>query len=352
MPKITPPSRPRHPFAPRTQAMALEPRILFDAALPAAAAEVQRFAESGPPAEDASAPATAGSDRSPANQPAQGKATQQIPQANKDLIFVDQGVGDWQSLLAQLPTGSEIVVLDPAGEPLARIADELEQRGGGFAALHLFSHGAAGRLELAGGQIDVARMGGAAAELTRIGEQLSPDADLLLYGCSVAAGDGGRQFIAALAAATGADVAASVDGTGAARLGGNWLLEAGTGAIEVRPLSLSAFGGLLSDTSPPTVTSTGPLSGRPRARRASDLPTGLNFWRSTPLPTTSTFSSATPSRMATRRSDCETAIKRVARCRASASRGASEASCAWRCSVPRRVMVTGTFSQRPSIVAA
>lgn len=66
---------------------------------------------------------------------------------------------------------------------------------------------------------------------------MTGSADLLLYGCDIAAGDGGRQFIAQLARATGADVAASLDDTGTARLAGNWLLEAAAGAIETPSLS-------------------------------------------------------------------------------------------------------------------
>ena len=39
---------------------------------------------------------------------------------------------------------------------------------------------------------------------------LTADADVLLYGCDVAAGDEGQDFVRALSEATGADVAASV----------------------------------------------------------------------------------------------------------------------------------------------
>ena len=42
----------------------------------------------------------------------------------------------------------------------------------------------------------------------------------------------GQAFIGRLAELTGADVAASRDATGSAALGGNWNLEATTGAIE------------------------------------------------------------------------------------------------------------------------
>lgn len=51
-------------------------------------------------------------------------------------------------------------------------------------------------------------------ELAQIGAALNNAGDLLLYGCNVAQGELGQSFLARLAAATGADVAASDDLTG------------------------------------------------------------------------------------------------------------------------------------------
>ena len=58
--------------------------------------------------------------------------------------------------------------------------------------------------------------------------------DILIYGCDVSEGSTGLQLIDSIAKATGADVAASRDLTGAARLGGNWTLEDNTGNIEAQ----------------------------------------------------------------------------------------------------------------------
>jgi hypothetical protein len=62
---------------------------------------------------------------------------------------------------------------------------------------------------------------------------LSADADILLYGCDVAATAQGRLLADTLARLTGADVSASDDATGHASLGGDWNLEYKTGAIDV-----------------------------------------------------------------------------------------------------------------------
>ena len=63
---------------------------------------------------------------------------------------------------------------------------------------------------------------------------LANDADLLLYGCDVAAGETGRAFVEQLAQSTGADVAASTDKTGSAAIGGNWTLEFATGTVRTQ----------------------------------------------------------------------------------------------------------------------
>ena len=53
--------------------------------------------------------------------------------------------------------------------------------------------------------------------------------DLFLYGCNVAAGDAGEEFIAKLHKITGAEIAASTTRIGNAVKGGNWELDVSTG---------------------------------------------------------------------------------------------------------------------------
>ena len=62
--------------------------------------------------------------------------------------------------------------------------------------------------------------------------RLSSNADLLFYGCNLAAGDDGQDLVNSLTLLTGADVAASDDVTGSAQFGGDWVLEYGKGEIE------------------------------------------------------------------------------------------------------------------------
>ncbi len=98
--------------------------------------------------------------------------------------------------------------------------------------MHVLSHGSDGVLQLGRTQLDAATLLQRAGEVAGWGASLSADADLLLYGCDLAAGDSGRQLVRDLAALSGADVAASTDLTGAAARGGDWLLEFERGPIE------------------------------------------------------------------------------------------------------------------------
>src|SRR5207249_4725958 len=72
-------------------------------------------------------------------------------------------------------------------------------------------------------------------QLQAIGQALRPSGDILLYGCDVGAASDGMAFMASLATATGAHVAASNDNTGGITAGGNWNLEIATGSIDYAP---------------------------------------------------------------------------------------------------------------------
>jgi fimbrial isopeptide formation D2 family protein/uncharacterized repeat protein (TIGR01451 family) len=152
--------------------------------------------------------------------------------APREVVFIDASVPDPDRLIAGLRAGVEVVMLDPAGDGLAQIASVAAGGAGDVAALHLVSHGAEGRVTLGNRVLDVASLQGYRAVLDGIGRGLTADADVLLYGCDIGSGAQGEAFLRAIAAATGADVAASVDPTGAATLGGNWTLESSVGGIE------------------------------------------------------------------------------------------------------------------------
>lgn len=83
-----------------------------------------------------------------------------------------------------------------------------------LASVDVVFHGAPGEITLGSTVLNATNLASYTSQLADIGSRLTAGADLLLYGCDVASGTTGQQFISALAAATGADVAASTDLTG------------------------------------------------------------------------------------------------------------------------------------------
>ena len=153
--------------------------------------------------------------------------------APTEIAFVDSRIvdADPQSLQRD---GMLVVVLDDAKSGLDQISAALAQYHD-LKGVHILAHGSAGEMILGNDILDAGAV--AAGKVADWGAALAKGGDLLLYGCDVAAGASGESFVRALAAATGADVGASTDATGAAQHGGNWDLELTTGKLEVAPLS-------------------------------------------------------------------------------------------------------------------
>lgn len=161
----------------------------------------------------------------------------------KEVVLVDTSVADYKTLEAGVRDGVGIIEFDGSADGLAQIAAWAATQSN-YDAIHILSHGSEGILHLGTTRLDSTSLNSAEiqAELAQLGRALSADGDLLLYGCNV--GDNGA-LLAGLAQATGADVAASTDLTGAARLGGDWTLESHTGSIEARELALTDYDHLL-----------------------------------------------------------------------------------------------------------
>jgi hypothetical protein len=151
--------------------------------------------------------------------------------ARHEIAFVSGDVPDLQNLLLGMRAGIEVVVLDPASDGGAQIAQALAGRSG-LDAIHLIGHGAAGALQLGDAVLDAAYIASHADALAFIGGALNGGGDILVYGCDTGAGSVGDTFLHALADATGADVAASTDPTGGTAAGGDWTLEASVGQVD------------------------------------------------------------------------------------------------------------------------
>ena len=154
---------------------------------------------------------------------------------NRSLIVIDQGVADWRHLLVDAPQDAEVLLLNRDECGVEQISDFLlQERLNGaraFSTLAIVSEGSEGRLLIGGGELSATQLSRHAQQLRAWGDALSPGADLMLYGCNVAAGSTGKSFIQQLATVIGCDVAASNDLTGNTSLGGDLELEEHVGTV-------------------------------------------------------------------------------------------------------------------------
>ena len=160
------------------------------------------------------------------------------------LVVVDTSIEGYETLLEDLDEGTEILLLDGEADGLQQIADYVEGRDD-ISSIHILSHGEDGELRLGTTVIDSNNIGEYESLLESIGQSLTEDGDILIYGCNVAGGSTGIDFVSQLALFTGADIAASTDLTGSEALGGDWELEHESGSIEAESIAAPDFEGVL-----------------------------------------------------------------------------------------------------------
>jgi glucose/arabinose dehydrogenase len=178
-----------------------------------------------------------------------GLQVEPLKASSSGLVFIDGNISNWQTLAANITSGAQIVWIDPSQDGLSQIGAELAKHAN-LGSIQIISHGQSGRLQLGNAQIDEQTLSQRSSELSAWAQALTIDADILLYGCNVALDPQGQEFVKALSQITGADVAASSNLTGKADLGGDWVLEFATGAIEARlpfaTTTLDAYEGTLA----------------------------------------------------------------------------------------------------------
>ncbi len=156
-----------------------------------------------------------------------------------ELVFIDVRAPDHERLVDDVRSSADpgrqldVILLEAERDGIAQISEALAGRKD-VSAVHIISHGQAGRVELGSAHLEFDTLLKNASDIQRWGNALKADADILIYGCDLAADEPGRGLVKALSRLTGADVAASDDATGQENLGGDWQLEHRVGEIETR----------------------------------------------------------------------------------------------------------------------
>ncbi len=160
------------------------------------------------------------------------------------VVFLDAGVTDYQSLQAGVIPEVATVILSPNQDGIEQISAFLQQNPQ-ITTIHLVSHGAPGCLYLGNCQLNLTNIYDYRQQL----QNWAKINRILLYGCQVAAGDAGEEFIEKLHQLTGATVMASATPTGSSKWGGDWELEVIVSRAESEQdlnISLAFDGGTLA----------------------------------------------------------------------------------------------------------
>jgi Domain of unknown function (DUF4347) len=153
----------------------------------------------------------------------------------RQIVFIDSRVHDIEDLLNGLQPGVEAFVLDSGSDGLQQIADILAANNlTDLTSISIVSHGASAELELGSSFITNTHLTSNSSALATIGASLAPGGAIQLYGCDVALGPAGQQFINDFSAlAGGVQVEAATHDIGLTTSGENWTLDASAGPVLV-----------------------------------------------------------------------------------------------------------------------
>ena len=161
-----------------------------------------------------------------------------------EVVFIDSRVPELQSIIdditANKSTSVKVVIIDQSESGIDIVKNTLANFDN-VDSVHLVSHSFGPSVRLGSDSLSTSSLSDHALSITAWGENLSTDADLLIYGCEIGASTDGLNLMDQLAALTGADVAVSSNDTGHASLGGDWALEYSTGQIETGALVSAAL---------------------------------------------------------------------------------------------------------------
>ncbi|NEN91321.1 MAG: DUF4347 domain-containing protein [Okeania sp. SIO3H1] len=129
---------------------------------------------------------------------------------------------------------TETITLESNRDGIKQITEVLAQRSN-INAIHIISHGSPGCLYLGNAELNLDTINNYIWNLQQW------QGDIFLYGCNIAAGDAGAEFLQRLQKLTGANIAASANLTGSTALEGDWELEFQLGEIETTRVFVEAI---------------------------------------------------------------------------------------------------------------
>ncbi|MDG1893656.1 MAG: DUF4347 domain-containing protein [Fuerstiella sp.] len=165
-----------------------------------------------------------------------------------EVVFIDSSISDLDQMIADLQSEDtsddnralEIVVLDSQQDGIAQMTSALLNYRD-IDAVHVISHGGDGQVPLGATNLSLDNVDNYRSAISAWQYSMSDTADLMFYGCDLAATEDGRDLMNQIAAETHSDVAASDDLTGHESLGGDWDLEFQAGTTETQVVLSTDF---------------------------------------------------------------------------------------------------------------
>ncbi|MEM9926042.1 MAG: DUF4347 domain-containing protein, partial [Cyanobacteria bacterium P01_D01_bin.50] len=146
-------------------------------------------------------------------------STNNLSKVNYDLVFVDSSIEDYPVLLRGIKSDAKAFVLTDKEDGIKQIYGILSQYKN-VESIHIVAHGEPGRLFLGNAELSLDSLEDYAGELSWFNCKA-----IALYGCNVAVGDAGAEFLEKLHQLTNSTIYASSTKVGSFHKGGNWILD-------------------------------------------------------------------------------------------------------------------------------
>ncbi|MCC5656513.1 DUF4347 domain-containing protein [Nostoc sp. XA010] len=205
------------------------------------------------------------------------------------LVFIDMAVEDYSYLVNGVLDNAQVFVLDSTQDGVEQITEILAScNRPNLTNIHIVCHGAPGCLQLGNTHLGLDTLDKYSQQLQLWQKIFSISGksnnlwNLLIYGCNVALGDAGTEFVDKLHQLTKANIAASRQRIGNAALGGNWELEVRTTEMEASlafaETTRQAYAGVLATF---TVNNTGDTDDGDRNNGITTLREAINLANAT-----------------------------------------------------------------------
>ena len=137
------------------------------------------------------------------------------------IVILDPTIPDSQHIAQGIKPGTATYILKSQPDAIEQITTILAQHIG-IASLHIITHGDSGNLYLGTTELNSSNIQNYSHQLQQWRNSLTDNANIILYGCSVAARDRGHQLLTQLHQLTGANISANPHPTGNSKKGGTW----------------------------------------------------------------------------------------------------------------------------------